>query len=292
MLGNTQLSLHKHVGHNMKKSLTTILIVILLMGLFSFLNKEKKTESTLNSTILGMVLLEDSNSFDLKGTIKELRTKWNLKIDDKDTNEETAVLTIQDYQVAIATIPVKIPEQEVENQAEYNYFWKNGVEETSKHKGHIVLSIMNSGKNPVQENLLFSKIASSVMNNSKSIGIYIGGRTLVLKKDFYQANVEMMSETDLPLYNWIYFGLREENGKNSVYTYGLANFNKMEMEIIESNVSIEELNEMMFNLAHYVISYDVTLKDGETIGLSAEQKLRISESKGKFLEGKTLKIEY
>jgi hypothetical protein len=276
----------------MKKSLTTILIVILLMGLFSFLNKEKKTESTLNSTILGMVLLEDSNSFDLKGTIKELRTKWNLKIDDKDTNEETAVLTIQDYQVAIATIPVKIPEQEVENQAEYNYFWKNGVEETSKHKGHIVLSIMNSGKNPVQENLLFSKIASSVMNNSKSIGIYIGGRTLVLKKDFYQANVEMMSETDLPLYNWIYFGLREENGKNSVYTYGLANFNKMEMEIIESNVSIEELNEMMFNLAHYVISYDVTLKDGETIGLSAEQKLRISESKGKFLEGKTLKIEY
>jgi hypothetical protein len=276
----------------MKKSLTTILIVILLMGLFSFLNKEKKTESTLNSTILGMVLLEDSNSFDLKGTIKELRTKWNLKIDDKDTNEETTVLTIQDYQVAIATIPVKIPEQEVENQAEYNYFWKNGVEETSKHKGHIVLSIMNSGKNPVQENLLFSKIASSVMNNSKSIGIYIGGRTLVLKKDFYQANVEMMSETDLPLYNWIYFGLREENGKNSVYTYGLANFNKMEMEIIESNVSIEELNEMMFNLAHYVISYDVTLKDGETIGLSAEQKLRISESKGKFLEGKTLKIEY
>ena len=276
----------------MKKSLTTILIVILLMGLFSFLNKEKKTESTLNSTILGMVLLEDSNSFDLKGTIKELRTKWNLKIDDKDTNEETAVLTIQDYQVAIATIPVKIPEQEVENQAEYNYFWKNGVEETSKHKGHIVLSIMNSGKNPVQENLLFSKIASSVMNNSKSIGIYIGGRTLVLKKDFYQANVEMMSETDLPLYNWIYFGLREENGKNSVYTNGLANFNKMEMEIIESNISIEELNEMMFNLAHYVISYDVTLKDGETIGLSAEQKLRISESKGKFLEGKTLKIEY
>tara|TARA_R110001606_G_scaffold399225_1_gene582532 strand:+ start:1192 stop:1479 length:288 start_codon:yes stop_codon:yes gene_type:complete len=93
-----------------------------------------------------MVLLEEPNSFDLKGTIKELRTKWNLKIDDKDTNEETAVLTIQDYQVAIATIPVKIPEKEVENHAEYNYFWQNGVEETSKHKGHIVLSIMNLGK--------------------------------------------------------------------------------------------------------------------------------------------------
>ena len=48
----------------------------------------------------------------------------------------------------------------------------------------------------------------------------------------------------------------------------------------------------MYNLTHYVLTYNVTLNDGETIGMSAEQKLRISESKGKFLEGKTLKIEY
>ncbi|WP_268223912.1 DUF4261 domain-containing protein, partial [Sinomicrobium oceani] len=74
--------------------------------------------------------------------------------------------------------------------------------------------------------------------------------------------------------------------------YGLAAFGKLEMEIVESENSIKELNEMMFNLAHYVIAFNVTLKDGETIGISAEQKLKISESKGKFLEGKTLKIEY
>ncbi|MGV3586638.1 MAG: DUF4261 domain-containing protein [Adhaeribacter sp.] len=101
-----------------------------------------------------------------------------------------------------------------------------------------------------------------------------------------------MAEDDLPLYNWIYFGLRQENEKQSVYTYGLADFNKKEMEIVNSRHSLEELNEMIFNLAHYVIENDVTLKDGETIGISAEQKLRISESKGKFLDGTTLKIEY
>lgn len=276
----------------MRKSLTIILIGILSMGLFSFLKKEKKTESNTNSAILGMVLLEDPNSFDLKGTVNELKTKWKLKVNDNDADDKAAVLVIGDYNIAIANIPTAIPEGEVERTADYNYFWENGIVETSKHKGHIVLSIMNAGKNPVQENLLYSKIASAVMNNSKAIGIYIGGRTLVLKKDFYQANVEMMSEEDLPLYNWIYFGLRKENGRHSVYTYGLSDFGKLEMEIIESENSIEELNEMMFNLAHYVIAYNVTLKDGETIGITAEQKLKISESKGKFLEGKTLKIEY
>lgn len=262
------------------------------MGLFSFLKKDKKTESNTNSTILGMVLLEAPNSFDLTGTVNELKTKWKLKVNDNDPNDKAAVLAIGDYSVAVANIPAPIPKGEVEKTAEYNYFWENGIKETSKHKGHIVLSIINAGKNTVQENLLYSKIASAVMNNSKAIGIYIGGRTLVLKKDFYQANVEMMSKEDLPLYNWIYFGLRKENGKQSVYTYGLADFGKMEMEIVEFEKAIEELNEMIFNLSHYVIAHDVTLKDGETTGISAEQKLRISQSKGKFLEGKTLKIKY
>lgn len=276
----------------MRNSLTIILITILTMGLFSFLKKDKNIESKRNSAILGMVLLEDRNSFDLKGTVSELKTKWKLKVNDNDADDKTAVLEIENYNVAIAVIPAKIPGEEVEKNAEFNYFWENGVEETSKHKGHIVLSILNAGKNVVQENLLYTKIVSAVLNHSKSIGIYIGGRTLVIKKDFYQANVEMMSEEDLPLYNWIYFGLRKENGKQSVYTYGLSDFGKLEMEIVDSEYSLKELNEMMFNLAHYVVAYDVTLKHGETIGLSAEQKLKISESKGRFLDGKTLKIDY
>ncbi|MCK0126979.1 DUF4261 domain-containing protein [Gelidibacter sp. F2691] len=276
----------------MKKIISTILIVFISMGIFSFLKKEKTADSKNRTSLLGMVLLEESDSFDLTGTVNELRTKWNLKVDDKEGDNDAAVLVIGNYKVAIANIKAAIPDEEVEKTAEMNYFWENGVEETSKHKGHIVLSIMNAGDNAVQENLLFSKLASAIMNNSKSMGIYIGGRTLVLKKEFYQANIEMMTEEDLPLYNWIYFGLRKENGKQSVYTYGLADFGKKEMEIVESSASLKKLNEMMFNLAHYVISYDVKLSDGETIGITADQKLRISESKGKFLDGTTLKIDY
>ncbi|WP_232517411.1 MULTISPECIES: DUF4261 domain-containing protein [Aquimarina] len=276
----------------MKKPIITILTGIILMGLFGFFKKNRITEKDTKSIILGMILLEEPNSFDLKGTVTELRKKWHLKVDDTDADDKAAILKINDYTIAIANMGVSIPENEVESAAAYNYFWKNGVEETSKHKGHILLTITNAGKNAIKENLLYTKLASSVMNNSKSLGIYIGGRTLVLKKEFYQENIKMMSEQDLPLYNWIYFGLRDENGKKSIYTYGLKDFGKKEMEIIDSKNSFEELNEMMFNLTHYVISYNVKLNDGETIGISADQKLKISESKGKFIDGNTLKIAY
>ena len=83
-----------------------------------------------------------------------------------------------------------------------------------------------------------------------------------------------MTEEDFPLHIWIYFGLRQEKEKQSIYTYGLKEFGKKELEILNSDHSLGELSEMMFNLAHYVIGYNVVLKHGETIGITAEQKLK------------------
>ena len=253
---------------------------------------DKKEAKAPISTILGMVLLEEPNSMEIENVVKELRNKWGLKVDDTESDKETSVLLINNYKIAIGNMPMAIPGDEIRENAEYNYFWENGVNEAPKHKGHIILSLMNGGKNPVQENILYTKVASSILNNSKSTGIYIGGRSLVLKKDFYNSNVEIMTENDLPLYNWIYFGMRTRQGKNSVYTYGLSDFGKMEMEIIDSKHPLVELNSLMFDLAHYVIANDVTLKSGETIGVSEEQKLKITESNGVYLDERTLKIEY
>lgn len=268
------------------------LITIIIMGIFSFRKKDNKPEQKSSSVLLGMILLEEPNSLNLKGVVKELREKWKLKIDDKENGAETSVLVIEEYKIVIGNMDIPIPGDEINTTAEHNYLWENGVEEATKHKGHIFLSILNAGINPIKENFLFTKVTSSILNNSKAIGVYIGGRILLLKKDFYQYNVAEMSSDHLPLYIWIYFGMRNENGKHSIFTYGLSDFNKKEMEILDSTHPFDELSEMMFNLAHYVIASNVTLKNGETIGMSEEQKLTIAESKGKFLAGNTLKIEY
>ena len=276
----------------MKKSVLIVINVILAVGLFSFIKREPKVEANKHSMILGMVLLEDPNSFSVSQVVTDLRNRWQLKVDDTESGDEASVLVIDGYKVAIGNMPVPIPGDEIRQTAQYNYLWPDGEQEAVKHKAHLIVSLMSAGKDPIAENLLFNKVISSILNQSKSLGVYVGGRSLLLSKAFYLANTETMSREDLPLYNWVYFGLRSENGKQSVYTYGLADFNKKEMEIIDSPHSLEELSGMMFNMAHYVIAHDVTLQHGETIGISAEQKLKITESKGKYLEGNTLKIKY
>ena len=276
----------------MKKTIALTISGLIIMGLLNCSGNEAKSENNSNEPILGMILLEELNSMKIKEVISELRTEWRLEVTDSESSDSASVLEIDGYKIAIVSMPIPIPGNEIKETAEYNFFWENGIKEATKHKAHIVLSVMNAGQNPVKENLLFTKVASSILNNSKSLGVYIGGRTLLLKKDFYLANTEMMSDKDLPVYNWIYFGLRENDGKRSIYTYGLADFKKREIEIINSSHTFEELDELMYDIVHYVIVSDVILLDGETIGVTENQKLEIRESKGKFLDGLTLKINY
>ena len=101
-----------------------------------------------------------------------------------------------------------------------------------------------------------------------------------------------MNDHYLPLNLWIYFGYRVADSGNSSYTYGLKEFNKTEMEIINSLKSIEQISKFLFNMTHYVLDYDVTFKDGQTCGMSADEVIAIAFSKGKFIEGDTLKLLY
>ena len=49
---------------------------------------------------------------------------------------------------------------------------------------------------------------------------------------------------------------------------------------------------MLINIVGYVISEDVILHDGETIGLTAEQRLKITKSAGVNVEGESFKIAF
>ncbi len=275
------------------KSYFALLPILLTMG---FLDLFKKTPATPlaepKTNILGMVLLNSAEKPDFIKIKATLHDRWQLDAEGAEPDKDADVLTIDGYMVAIAYVPFRIPGDEVARAAAYNYFWENGVEAAPRHKAHILLTILKAGKDPILENILFTKVADAVLRTTPSSGIYLGARTLVLPKAFYLSNAESLLDGDLPLLNWIYFGLRQEKGKYSVYTYGMQDFGKQNMEILDSRHELEDLHAMMYNMTHYVLVSDVTLKHGETIGVSAEQKLKITLSKGKFLNEQTLKIAY
>ena len=63
-----------------------------------------------------------------------------------------------------------------------------------------------------------------------------------------------------------------------------------EMSKAELEAELAEVRNFLLNIADYLLEEDVTLRDGETIGFSEEQRLPITRSAGVGEEGMTLKI--
>lgn len=72
----------------------------------------------------------------------------------------------------------------------------------------------------------------------------------------------------------------------------MRKFGKEEMEVYAANADLNDVRDFLLDIVTYVLDYDVTLNDGETIGFSEEQKLRITLSDAVALDGKSLKLEY
>ena len=139
---------------------------------------------------------------------------------------------------------------------------------------------------------LFTKAMAVCCKQKYATGVYTSG--VVFEPRFYEGLAYMIKEDELPIFNWIWFGLYRSEGGLNGYTYGMDVFGKEEMEVLNTDAEPEELRDFLASLASYVLACDVTLQDGETIGFSADDKHTITRSPGVSLpeEQMTLKIGY
>lgn len=257
--------------------------------------KTKTSENKDKSGFLGFILLEEP-AWNRKQFVKDLLEDWEIDISAEEASEndnykDIILAEIGSMRLAVSFISGPVPNGEAEHYAAANYMWKDAVDVVKKHTAQIMLVILGNG-NALEKGKLFTKAAASCLKQPAALGIYTDGA--VFEPDFYRQFSLMLKENELPLMNWIWFGLYQSETQSGIYTYGMKKFGKSEMEVYVApgTVNLNKIRDFMLSMAGYVLEYDVELKDGETIGFSAEQKLAITKSKGIALDGETIKIEY
>ncbi|ALQ35032.1 DUF4261 domain-containing protein [Fusobacterium hwasookii] len=248
----------------------------------------------MSTALTGFVLLNEAK-FNREKFLKDLKEDWKITLDlgDDSENKEKDMLVgnIGDIMVAVALMPAPIPNNEAIDNAKTNYRWKDAVKVAEEHKAHILVSLLGE-PNLVDGAKLYTKIISALTKQENCTGINVLGT--VLNPDMYRDFTKYYEENDMfPVENMIFIGLyAAEDNKVSAYTYGMEGFGKKEMEILASSENPEDVYYFLQAIADYVITSDVILQDGETIGFTAEQKISISQSKGVAVNGTTLKLGY
>ena len=256
---------------------------------------EAEDESDHTGVFTGFVLLSKAE-WDKKQFIRDMKEKWDIAVDEYDASEEkdddALVFEVGDMLAAVSLNNYPIPGGEAEGNAENNYMWEDAVKVAKKHRAHLMVAVLGKEENLLEKGKLFTKVVAACCRQEYATGIYTSG--VVFEPRFYEGFADMMQEDELPIFNWIWFGLwRDENGMNG-YTYGLDVFGKDEMEVLGTDAKPSDLRDFLASLVSYVLENDVELHDGETIGFDADDKHTITRSPGVGLpeEQMTLKISW
>ncbi len=243
----------------------------------------------------GFVLLS-KGEWDKAQFIQDMKEKWDITVDEYDASEEkdddALVFEVGDMLAAVSLSTSPIPGGEAEANAENNYMWEDAVKIAREHRAHIMVAVLGKEKDLLEKGKLFTKMLAACCRQKYATGVYTSG--VVFEPRFYEGFADMLKEDELPIFNWIWFGLyRNENGMNG-YTYGMDVFGKDEMEVLGTDANPNQLRDFLASLVSYVLENDVELHDGETIGFAADDKHAITRSPGVSLpeDQMTLKISW
>lgn len=254
---------------------------------------DNKMEHDNKGTFAGFVLLS-KGKWDKAQLVRDLNEMWEITVEedeDGENHDDALVFEVGDMIAALSLMPAPIPGGEAEMNAENNYMWPEAVKVAKKHSAHIMVAVLGKEEKLLERGKLYTKLVAACCRQKYATGVYTSG--VVFEPRYYEGFADMMKEDELPIFNWIWFGLyRSEDGLNG-YTYGMEVFGKEEMEVLNTDAEPENLRDFLASLASYVLACDVTLKDGETIGFAADDKHTITRSQGVALpEQMTLKISY
>ena len=255
-------------------------------------------ETDHKGSFAGSVLLSKAE-WDKEQLIRDLREEWGIVDEEPDEGDEdvensddAVVMRVGNMMLIVTLFHDHIPDNEAEINAENNYMWPEAVEVAKAHKAHIMVAVLGEEEKLLERGKLFTKAMAVCCKQKYATGVYTSG--VVFEPRFYEGLADMLKKDELPIFNWVWFGLYRSEGGLNGYTYGMDVFGKEEMEVLNTDAEPEELRDFLASLASYVLACDVTLQDGETIGFSADDKHTITRSPGVSLpeEQMTLKIGY
>lgn len=257
-------------------------------------------------TFVNYVLLKDAK-WDKEALLRDLKETWGIEDepdgseeededeedDENDEEENTDDIFLISYHgamIAVSFMPVPIPNGEAEEAAAKNFLWPKGAEQVKNHTAHLLVVVMGKEISPAESGELLVKTVVSACRQDGVLGIFTG--EVVYAPDYYLRFAGMLEEDMFPIYNLVWIGLYNSKKGLCAYTGGMRYFGYDEMEVLDSQADAETLHGFLSDIANYVITADVILRDGETIGFSEEQKLPITKSKGVAVEGDSLKIRF
>lgn len=211
-----------------------------------------------------------------------------------DAKADTLAFRIGAIDVIIAIMPAPIPWADLEGPCATSILWKDAASVLKKHTRHLIVTVQGADDPILLATRLTQACSAILATCPHAPGVYWGNAALVIPSKIFQDFAVEVLPGAPPLHIWVDFRVGPSGkGTMSGFTQGMTQFGLMELETESSPESVGDLRERLFGLANYLVENGPVIKDGDTIGADANEKIRVVYSKSAFgSEGKVMRLEY
>jgi hypothetical protein len=265
----------------MRKTATAILLA--LSSALAWAAEPSKAVQASSFVVVSEARLPDPDKF---RTALESRLKGRLKIEHFESDgKEVILLRIKGGTVMIGLIGAPFPKGTIDDLCQSAWYWKAACEATSKHKGHIYVSVLQTSLTKLDASLLQTDVLASLMDEN-AIASYWGAS--LQSREAFMKQSATASTDNPPVWLWVNFRVTNEPKGISISTDGMEDFGLREIETKEVNRNGRDVFLLLLGTAQYLIQKGPVIKDGETIGESPALNIRVRQGPSHWREGLTV----
>lgn len=235
--------------------------------------------------MISVVLLPDDVPASVKAITDDIERRWtNLPYATRlDGDGDTLSFALGSLSIAVGRMPAPYPWSDLEGPCSTSVLWPTAAEEIKPLGRHWIVTVWGEEK-PVELSLMLTKVTASVLATCPSaVGVYWGNSTLVLPKGLFVDVAAASSLGDPPMEMWVDFRVGWDSRKTSSgFTQGMRALGHMDLETQNAPESPSRLAERLAALAGYVVTGKGVIRDGDTVGKDAREKIRVSYAKSAF----------
>ena len=230
---------------------------------------------------VGTVLLLERESFTIDSFLEQIaKTSVSGKTVSDTKRDKGGVFSfdVGDAFFACLHVEVQYPD-DLEGPLATTWLWPRElpIENVKQHRSFLQITMIGGAEDPVRRRLTLTAVTALAAKQPGVMAVYWGDASLVIFPALFVSMAEEISTSrSPPLYLWVDLrAFRNEDGTTGLFTVGLAPLGHMEIEIPRIEMEIGELREWLLEIICYLLANGPVLLDGQTIGMSAGQQIRI-----------------
>jgi hypothetical protein len=165
--------------------------------------------------------------------------------------------------------------------------WPEVVEIFSRHRAHLIVSVMGENKNPLASaRVLTAAVGALIASLPGCLGVLWGGRVAHPAERWREmSRAAFAPYPNFPFTLWVGIHPFREDGAVGAVTLGLSAFVGREVEFEGEGLDLSRVINNVAGLAVYMIERGGAIPDGDTFGASKTERLKLHHATSRRFSG-------